>query len=101
MSEDELDKARAEEAIRLHTSADGWENFLIETKREIALTAVRLAREGWEPIDPDLIAAREICAKSTNWGEGKHILEGKADREYAMTVVLQAIKRGRQLERGQ
>lgn len=98
MSEDELDKARAGEANRIMLTTVGQGACYAQ---QLAMTAARLAREGWEPIDPDLIAAREICAKSLNWGEGKHILEGKADREYAMTVALQAIKRGRQLERGQ
>ena len=56
MTPEELDKARAEEARRI---------FVEEPldHADVATIAARLAREGWMPVDPDLLAVREIVAK--------------------------------------
>ena len=58
MTPEELDKARAAEAWRV------WEKVkpsLCEDN-DVALFAARLAREGWTPVDSDLLAVREIAA---------------------------------------
>jgi hypothetical protein len=81
MTNDELDRARVDEAMRL---CDGSKWFL-------ALTAALLAREGWMPleaVEPDEEAALAL------WDEyNKEEIEGLEE------LVLEAIKRGRQLER--
>ena len=77
MTNEELDRARVDEAIRTGNGIVG----------SVALIAARLAREGWtppEPVDPDL-------------AEAKHIrIYGPSDETAA---ILAAIKRGRELER--
>jgi hypothetical protein len=55
MTNEELDEARAKEALRIWTAEDGVSH---------AVVAARLAREGWtppEPVDPDILAFREWC----------------------------------------
>ncbi|MFN8995262.1 MAG: hypothetical protein ACK5X3_16580 [Pseudomonadota bacterium] len=67
MTNEELDKARGAEALRLyggpHTNGE-----------RIAIEAARLAREGWtppEPVDPDLLAFMEwATAQGVNFGFG-------------------------------
>lgn len=78
MTNEELDCARSDEAYRI------W----LETKgREVVgIVAARLAREGWTPpvaVDPDIAEAEAI------WFEGKSSFD----------LVLEGIKRGRELER--
>jgi len=56
MTNEELDKARAKEAWRIHVMTPGL------TQDALMLTCARLAREGWtppEPVDPDVLAFRE------------------------------------------
>ncbi len=51
MTNEELDKATADEAWRI-----------MEEGQDVAVIAARLAREGWtppEPVDPDVLAFRE------------------------------------------
>jgi len=59
--EEQLDEARAKEALREADEANRYFTFL-----EVATLAARLAREGWTPpepvVDPDILAFRE-------WGE--------------------------------
>lgn len=74
MTNEELDKARVDEAMRL------WDG----SKGSLAVIAARLAREGWTPpvaIDPDIAEAEAI------WFEGKSSFD----------LVLTGIKRGRAL----
>lgn len=76
MTNEELDRARVDEAIRTGNGIVG----------SVALIAARLAREGWtppEPVDSDLAEAEAL------WLEGVTTVE----------LVLAAIKRGRELER--
>jgi hypothetical protein len=62
MTNEELDEARAEEAMRLQAEA-------INNNRKaptLAMIAARLAREGWtppEPVDPDVLAFRGWASK--------------------------------------
>lgn len=51
MTNEELDKARAEQA---------WSEHYADGGRDVSAIAARLAREGWtppEPVDPDLAEA--------------------------------------------
>ena len=78
MTNEELDRARVDEAIRNGNGIVG----------SVALIAARLAREGWTPpvaVDPDIAEAEAI------WFEGKSSFD----------LVLEAIKRGRELERAE
>lgn len=77
MTNEELDRARAEEAQRLFLDGD-----------ELAVVhAARLAREGWTPpvaVDPDIAEAEEMY----KYGPNNEI-----------AAILAGIKRGRELER--
>jgi hypothetical protein len=79
VTNEELDRARVDEAIRAGNGIVG----------SIALIAARLAREGWTPpvaVDPDEEAALTL------WDEyNKEEIEGLEE------LVLEAIKRGRAL----
>lgn len=57
MTDEELDSARAKEAIEICAAKTMFTDVI-----GIAITAARLAREGWTPTDPDLIEARECVA---------------------------------------
>ena len=79
MTNEELDRARVDEAIRTGNGIVG----------SVALIAARLAREGWmppEPVDPDLEEADKIRYAWEN-----NILDAVID------VALAGIKRGRAL----
>lgn len=56
-----LDEARAAEACRLWKERNP-EGYLTHANREMTEIAARLARKGWEPIDPIMLKAREIVA---------------------------------------
>jgi hypothetical protein len=97
MTDEELDVARAKEAMRLCTipgSTASWP----------ALHAARLAREGWTPVDPDLIEARECAAwarlawRADPYAHKDNYLSGKYDGTPAVQSALIAIKRAK--ERG-
>ena len=79
MTNEELDRARVNEAMEVGNGVN------------LALIAARLAREGWMPpvpVDPDEEAALAL------WDEyNKEEIEGLEE------LVLEAIKRGRELER--
>jgi len=97
VTNEELDRARAEEAQRLFLDGD-----------ELAVVhAARLAREGWTPpvtVDPDLIEAREIVARiyDVSWPErADAIRTGLNDYDVENVCALAAIKRGRELERAE
>jgi hypothetical protein len=83
VTNEELDQARAEEAFEQSKAGDLF--------TDIAAHAARLAREGWTPpvaVDPDEEAALTL------WDEyNKEEIEGLEE------LVLEAIKRGRELER--
>ena len=81
MTNEELDRARARQAMQTH-----GDNHALQAQE-----AARLAREGWTPpvaVDPDEEAALAL------WDEyNKEEIEGLDE------LVLEAIKRGRELER--
>jgi len=83
VTNEELDRARVDEAIRTGNGIVG----------SVALIAARLAREGWTPpqvADPDLLELETLWLKYT---DGK--INSLSD------VVLAGIKRGRELERAE
>lgn len=63
--------------------------------------ASALVRNGWKPVDPDLIEARKMAAE-TYPEIAKDYLAGKWDNNSSTVQSrLAGIKRGRELERGQ
>ena len=101
---EELDKARGEEAERLYVAdRRPMPGYGVQS----ATIAARLAREGWTPVDPDLVEARTIFAfraviSSSNLNrtadESKRdVLEGKSDQTELLQLILAGIKRGREL----
>jgi hypothetical protein len=107
MTPEELDKARAEEAWRVW---EGVKPSLCEDN-DVALFAARLAREGWmppEPVDPDLIAVREIVARewekwalahfpaaAPSFDAPEATRSGKCDGDLNFIVALAAYKAGK------
>jgi hypothetical protein len=82
MTNEELDQARVDEACRV-IKDDARKNLLLEV--------ARLAREGWTPpvaVDPDLAEAAVFETRYYAF-------------EAIETLLLQAIKRGRELERAE
>ena len=80
MTDEELDRARVDEAIRTGNGIVG----------SVALIAARLAREGWtppEPVDPDRLEAYNLA-----------VFFGEEFGNYTPArLALKAIKRGRAL----
>ena len=92
MTNEELDEARAAEAVRLATNG-GLTAANLETPARIA---ARLAREGWEPVDPIVLKAREIVA-AENEAEGKPnfaavVRKGVCDRHVEMSIAIAALR---------
>jgi len=93
MTDEELDKARADEAWRKSDTVPA------------ALTcAARLAREGWMPVDPLLLEAREIYARALEANDGvyapKECRSGLCDDSAAISAVLAALRRGIEIGEG-
>lgn len=93
MTPEELDKARAQEASRLVDQATRWAWGSIDAERMVAVHAARLAREGWEPVDPLLVEAREL----TN----KVIADSDSRKEAFVQLVLAALRRGIEIGKSQ
>jgi hypothetical protein len=98
MTPEELDKARAKEAWRVW---EGVKPSLCEDN-DVALFAARLAREGWTPpppVDPDLLAVREIVA--AEWGsrlcreDARKTLSGANDLYVEVKAAFAAYKAGK------
>jgi hypothetical protein len=82
MTNEELDQARVDEAFRVIKE---------NARKNLSLEVARLAREGWMPleaVDPDEAEALLLWDAFNN-----EEIEGLDD------LVLEAIKRGRELER--
>lgn len=110
MRPEELDDARMREAIRQMP-----EFFTPGVNQEqIARLAARLAREGWMPVDPLLVEARELVAQwydaayfSTHTGGylgaapiASRIRSGRQD-DAQVQITLKAIQRGIELGRAE
>lgn len=97
MTDEELDKARADEAWRIYMAQTDDRS----TAHQIA---ARLAREGWMPVDPDLIEARECVSKAIKainhsaYGEkyAKQHLDGEHDDSWPVQAALLAIRRAKE-----
>jgi len=92
MTDEELDRARAEEAWSLWRAGGRKEE-------SVAHVAVRLTREGWKPVDPDLAEARKICGSFYSEQVAGEYARGIYDPSPYVKGVKLAIKRGRELER--
>jgi hypothetical protein len=95
MTPEELDEARAEEALQVYLRGD------TSGQTSIPLIAARLAREGWQPpkVDPDLLAAREYAA--TRWPfESRAYRAGHQDDGITIPAYLAGCTRGREGAKG-
>lgn len=97
LTNDELDRARAEEAYRL-TNADGALFGCDPT-----VVAARLAREGWTPtpeVDADVLAVREVLAKDAAAAEfpedAARYMAGKLDGSLQFYCALLAFRAGKE-----
>jgi hypothetical protein len=97
MTNEELDEARAKEARRIWDSSNGL------CPISPAQIAARLAREGWTPpppVDPVLLAVREIVARE--WesrgieGEARKTRSGTNDLNVAVCAAYDAYKAGKE-----
>jgi len=98
MTDEELDAARATEALKAYPDAPLRVQSLVDAMR----LSARLGREGWmPPVDPDLIEARSIAAgRCDSYPAAFAISRGEHDTSINVQNVLAGIKRGRELERG-
>jgi hypothetical protein len=100
MTPEELDEARAKEAWRKCDALGFGKDY-----ESPAIIAARLAREGWmppPPVDPDLLAVREIVATARE-KDGWHDLaaktkKGLCDGDPGVCSALAAYKAGREAE---
>jgi hypothetical protein len=94
MTNEELDRARAQEARRIFDEAPSG------VPGHVATIAARLAREGWtppEPVDPDVLAFREWAA--TAWPLGSEAaLRGHMDTTQYAEAYLAGARMAREQE---
>lgn len=96
LTDEELDRARAEEARRRDPISIG----------DVAFVAARLARTGWTPppkVDPDVLEVRKLLAERSK-GNGFDFIahklrSGAYDSDPVFQTTLAAIRRGREIER--
>lgn len=97
MTPEELDEARCKEAERIYCAS-------FPKTHRMATIAARLAREGWqppEPVDPDLLAAREwMASKVIAEPLKKTVLEGLYDHSSDIRAYLAGCTRGREGAKG-
>jgi len=91
MTDDELDKARAEEALRLVKMKYKNSGFVGDSALHIA---ARLAREGWMPVDPLLLEARAIVEAVVPPAYAKKVKTGEWDGVPIIEATLAALRRG-------
>ena len=99
MTDEELDEARAKEAVRIWSSqpvaADGMS--------APAAIGARLAREGWtppKPVDPDLLAFREFASKAARSASlAQSYRDGDMDSCASAHVFLAGARMAREQER--
>jgi len=100
MTDEELDKARADEAWRLAGINDPATQTVLWSRKAV-YAAARLAREGWMPVDPLLLEARKLFADSAENKEEAHIyLAGRFDHWSEFQIVLAALRRGIEIGEG-
>jgi hypothetical protein len=97
MTNEELDKARADEAWRKCDALGFGKDYESPT-----IIAARLAREGWtppEPVDPDVLAYREWeVSQLTDHFDREKVLAGKWDRGVTATAYLAGARMAREQE---
>lgn len=99
MTPEQLDEVRAREAWRINspsltlsaTMSAWWERAIVD--------AARLGREGWEPVDPLLVRAREICSRKEfcAFAGGcmpEHFIAGERDTQVLVRLALAALAEG-------
>lgn len=105
MTDDQLDQARADEALRIcREDADKrGVPYAAILPAYFASTAARLAREGWTPPDPLLLEARRIMAAycQDTHGAPYAYMSGSADDGPWVQVALLGVRRGIELGREQ
>jgi len=93
MTNEELDKARAQEARRIFDEAPSG------VPGHVATIAARLAREGWTPpppVDPDVLAVRGLLAsRAYSSHDPQDYLAGRYDDYAHFLHALAAYKFGR------
>ncbi len=98
---DALDQWRAEQAMECRILRYSYSaNDMLET----AKTAARLAREDVRPVNPDVLAVREMCAQAIVDEQGdvswaKDYRNGLYDKSFTVTVALAAYRAGREAGR--
>ena len=93
MTNEDLDAARGREAERI------WGDLPAMTGQTLATIAARLTREGWtppEPVDPDLLAARERMKTHLTWIDADQIDQGAHDSAGSARAYLAGCTRGRE-----
>lgn len=100
MTDEELDMARGDEAVRQLNAVNhrGYPDG-----SDYAARAARLAREGWTPEDPILKEAREVYASSFAWRDEplpQQIRRGDHDANPFMVVLIAALRRGIEIGEG-
>jgi hypothetical protein len=99
MTPEHIDEARAREAVRVTLGDLSWDCWGVDARVAIILAA-RYGREGFVPVDPDLVEAREICANLCNL-TGERYRSGELDDTGFVRIALAALKRGKELAGGQ
>ena len=101
MTPEELDEARVCEARRI---VQDRHPAHMPQVNEVAREAARLAREGWqppEPVDPDLLAAREwMASRVIAEPLKKTVVEGLYDHSSDIRAYLAGCTRGREGAKG-
>lgn len=97
--------ARMEKLVRrIVTERDTYPHAILIAVEMEARAIVTLLPD--DPVDPDLIAAREIAAstpedETTVWAEDDDIRAGDHDDHFVVRLALAAIKQGRALQAGE
>jgi hypothetical protein len=99
MTNEELDEARAKEAWRKCDALGFGKDYESPT-----VIAARLAREGWmpppPPVDPDLIAVRELLSRAErSEAIRQNYLNGRYDTHSWVESALVAYKAGKEAAR--
>lgn len=93
MTDEELDRARADEAWRIYMAQT-------DDRPTAHQIAARLAREGWMPVDPDLIEAREcaalMCEEQHDHNSAEAYRRGEYDLSRSVEAALVAIRRAKE-----
>lgn len=95
MTDEELDEARAKEAMRrVNVEADPDVPII----RQLARIGAMLGRTGWMPEDPLLTEARRMATPYIGFGTTiRAVMEGEFDDGPLVRAILAALRRGIEL----